>query len=85
MFPQIYVVNTTQEALLSLVQVCDSIVHHQLLSRYETLLKILYIYPKDEQIIRTFLSLTNEPLRDAKPPQTQRKKKKKQLNQGPSG
>ena len=54
-----------------------SIVHHHLLIRYETLLRILYIYPKDEQIIGTFPSITNEPPREVKSPQPQRKKNKK--------
>ena len=54
-----------------------SAVDHRLLSRYETSLRNLYIEPKDEGIMGTFLSITNEPLREAEPPQPQRKKYKK--------
>ena len=35
-------------------------VNHHLLVRYESLLKELYIEPKDEEIIGTFLSIRNE-------------------------
>ena len=37
-----------------------SIINHQLLVRYESLLEELYIEPKDEVIIGTFLSIKNE-------------------------
>ena len=37
-----------------------SIINHQLLVQYELLLKELYIEPKDEEIIGTFLSMRNE-------------------------
>ena len=37
-----------------------SIINHHLLVRYESLLKELYIEPKDEEIIGTFLSIRNE-------------------------
>ena len=53
------------------------VVNRRLLSLYETLLRSLYIEPKDEEIMGTFLSVTNEPLREAEPPQPQRKKNKK--------
>ena len=35
-----------------------SVVNHLLLTRYESLLKEPYIEPKDEEIVDTFLSLT---------------------------
>ena len=37
-----------------------SIINHHLLVRYKSLLKELYIEPKDEEIIDTFLSIRNE-------------------------
>ena len=37
-----------------------SIINHHLLVRYESLLKELYIEPKGEEIIGTFLSIRNE-------------------------
>ena len=54
-----------------------SAVKHWLLSRYETLLRNLYIESKDDKIMRTFLSLTEEPMRESEPPNLQRKKNKK--------
>ena len=36
------------------------IINHHLLARYQSLLKELYIEPKDEEIIGTFLSIRNE-------------------------
>ena len=54
-----------------------SVVNHWLLSRYETLLRNLYIEPKDDKIMGTFLSLTKEPMRECEPPHPQRKKNKK--------
>ena len=61
------------------ITVCmpGSVVDHRLLSRYETLLRNLYMEPIDEEIMGTFLSITNEKLREAEPPQPQRKKNKK--------
>ena len=57
-----------------------SVANHRLLSRFETLLRNLYIEPKDEEIMRTFLSITNEPLGEAKPPQTPPPPPKKKKN-----
>ena len=37
-----------------------SIINHYLLLWYESLLKELYVEPKDEEIISTFLSIRNE-------------------------
>ena len=37
-----------------------SIINHHLLVRYKSLLKELYIEPKDEEIIGTFLSIRSE-------------------------
>ena len=37
-----------------------SIINHHFLVQYEPLLKELYIEPKDEEIIGTFLSIRNE-------------------------
>ena len=57
-----------------------SVVNHLLLTRYENLLKELYVEPKDEQIIGTFLSASNETLGEiAAPPQprTNRGKERK--------
>ena len=34
-----------------------SVVNHLLLAKYETLLKELYVEPKDEEIVGTFLSV----------------------------
>ena len=45
-----------------------SLVNQWLLSRYEMLLRKVYIEPKDKEIMGTFLSMTNEPLREAEPP-----------------
>ena len=45
------------EAKITMV---GSIINHHLLVRYESLLKELYIEPKDEEIIGTFLSIRNE-------------------------
>ena len=61
------------------ITVCmsGSVVNHWLLSRYETLLRNLYIEPKDDKIMGTFLSLTKEPMRECEPPHPQRKKNKK--------
>ena len=42
------------------IEMCGSIVNHLLLVRYESLLKELYIEPKDEEIIGTFLSIEPE-------------------------
>ena len=42
------------------ITMVGSIVNHHLLVRYESLLKELYIEPKDEVIIGTFLSIRNE-------------------------
>ena len=42
-----------------------------------TLLRNLYIEPKDEEIMGAFLSITNETLREAELPQPQRKINKK--------
>ena len=41
------------------ITMVGSIIHH-LLFRYESLLRELYIEPKDEEIIGTFLSIRNE-------------------------
>ena len=43
----------------------------------ERLLRNLYIEPKDEGIMGTFLSIMNEPLREAEPPQPPKKKNKR--------
>ena len=42
------------------ITMVGSIINHHLLVRYESLLKELYIEPKDEEIIGTFLSIRNE-------------------------
>lgn len=42
------------------IEMCGSIVNDLLLVRYESLLKELYIEPKDEEIIGTFLSIEPE-------------------------
>ena len=55
-----------------------SVVNHRLLSRYEALLRNRYSELKDEITIGTFFSITNELLREAKPPQPQRKKNEKE-------
>ena len=38
------------------IAMIGSVVNHLLLTRYESLLKELYIEPKDEEIVGTFLS-----------------------------
>ena len=53
-----------------------SIVNHLLLSRYETLLRELYIEPKDEEIMGIFLSVMNEPAIEVEPPRKERSKPK---------
>ena len=67
------------------IMVCirGNVVNHRLLSPYETLLRNLYINPKDEEIMGTFLAITNEPLREAEPSQPKRIIKR-QLNEGHS-
>ena len=42
-----------------------SAINHWVLSQCETLLRNLYNEPRDEEIIGTFLSIMNEPLREA--------------------
>ena len=42
------------------ITMVGSIINHHLRVRYESLLKELYIEPKDEEIIGTFLSIRNE-------------------------
>ena len=42
------------------ITMVGSIINHHLLVWYESLLKELYIEPKDEEIISTFLSIRNE-------------------------
>ena len=42
------------------IAMVGSIINHHLLVRYESLLKELYIEPKDEEIIGTFLLIRNE-------------------------
>ena len=42
------------------ITMVGSIINHHLLVQYESLLKELYIEPKDEEIIGTFLSIRNE-------------------------
>ena len=42
------------------IAMVGSIINHHLLVRYELLLKELYIEPKDEEIIGTFLSIRNK-------------------------
>ena len=42
------------------IAMVGSIINHHLLVRYESLLKKLYIEPKDEEIIGVFLSIRNE-------------------------
>ena len=42
-------------------------------------LRNLNIEPKDEEIMGTFPSITNEPLSEAEPPQPQRKKNKEKV------
>ena len=70
-----------------MVCIRGNVVNHRLLSPYETLLRNLYINPKDEEIMGTFLAITNEPLREAEPSQPKKKKirrrrRKRQLNEG---
>ena len=54
-----------------------SVVNYRLLSRYEILLRNLYTEPKYEEIMGTFLSITNKSLTEVKPPHPQRKKIRK--------
>ena len=42
------------------ITMAGSIINHHLLVQYESLLRELYIEPKDEEIIDTFLSIRNE-------------------------
>ena len=42
------------------IMMVGSIINHHLLVRYESLLKELYIEPKDEENVGTFLSIRNE-------------------------
>lgn len=42
------------------------------LSRHKMVLRNFYIEPKDEEITVTFLYITNEPVREAKPSQPRR-------------
>ena len=42
------------------ITMVGNIINHHLLVRYESLLRELYIEPKDEEIINTFLSIRNE-------------------------
>ena len=58
------------------VSMPGSIVNHLLLSRYETLLRELYIEPKDEEIMGTFLSVMNEPAIEDEPPQPRKERSK---------
>ena len=56
------------------VWIPGNVVCYWLVSRYERLLKYLYIEHKDEKIMGTFFSMTNETLREAKPCQPSKKK-----------
>ena len=58
------------------VSMTGSIVNHLLLSRYGTLLRELYIEPKDEEIMGTFLSVMNEPAIEVEPPQPRKERSK---------
>ena len=42
------------------VSMSCSVVSHLLLSHYEMVLRKIYIEPKDEEIMETFFSITNE-------------------------
>ena len=42
------------------ITMVGSIINHHLLVRYESMLKELYIEPKDEEVIGTFLSIRNK-------------------------
>ena len=68
------------------ITMIGSVVNHLLLTRYESLLKELYIEPKDEEIVSTFLSLAQHAneireFAEAEPrprqPKTQRQKKER--------
>ena len=61
-----------------------SVVNHHLLIRYESLLKELYIEPKDEEIVGTFLSLAQvndmEEIEAEPRPRRPKPHKKKEVN-----
>lgn len=63
------------------VTMSGSVVNHLLLTRYETLLEELYIEPKNEEIVGTFLSAARENEKETgprpRPPKKQREKEVK--------
>ena len=69
------------EATLTMI---GSVVNHLLLIRYESLLKELYIEPKDEEIVGTFLSLAQvndmEEIEAEPRPRRPKPHKKKEVN-----
>ena len=54
------------DAIISMI---GSVVNHLLLAKYESLLKELYVEPKDEEIVRTFLSVHANDIRELEPEQ----------------
>ena len=56
------------------VTMSASVVNHLPLTRYEKLLKELYIEPKNKEIVRTFLSVVNEEEKQAEGKSRQQKK-----------